>query len=79
VPYHPAHDGQTLKSVVATDYVVAPEANILNGIITRMNTRKRSFAIITRGGGGMVPRAEDVVGVIDSPEIAAAVVRNHYA
>ncbi|MGE0230173.1 MAG: chloride channel protein [Flavobacteriaceae bacterium] len=79
VPYRPAHDGQTLRSLVATDYVVAPENNILNSIITRMNTRKRSFAIILKAGEAGVPRAEDIVGVIDAAEIAGSVVRNHYA
>lgn len=79
VPYHPAHDGQTLKSLMATDFVIAPETNILNAVITRMNKRNRSFAIILGEGGGAVPRPEDVVGVIDSPEIAGAVVRNHYS
>ncbi len=79
VPYRPAHDGQTLKTLVTTDYVVAPETNILNSIITRMNNRRRTFAIILREGEAGVPRPEDVVGVIDSPEIAGAVVRNHYS
>lgn len=78
VPYHPAHDGQTLKSLMSTDYVVAPETNILNSVITRMNKRNRSFAIVLRAGEGGVPRPEDVVGVIEAPEIAGAVVRNHY-
>ena len=44
-----------------------------------MNTRRRSFAIILKAGEAGVPRAEDVVGVIDAPEIVGAVVRNHYA
>ncbi|MGX1096644.1 chloride channel protein [Amorphus sp. MBR-141] len=79
VPYRPAHDGQTLKSVMATDFVVAPETNNLNSIITRMNKRARSFAVILKRDGGGVPRPEDVVGVVDSAEIAGAVVRNHYA
>lgn len=79
VPYQPAHQGQTLRSLMAGDYVVAPESNILNSIITRMNKRSRSFAIILREGEAGVPRPEDVVGVIESPEIAGAVVRNHYS
>ena len=70
--------GQTLREVLSSDYVVAPETNILNSIITRMNTRNRSYAIIV-AGNSLVPRADDVVGVIDTTEIAAAVIANHYA
>ncbi len=69
--------GQTLREVLSSDYVVAPETNILNSIITRMNTRNRSYAIIV-AGNSLVPRADDVVGVIDTTEIAAAVIANHY-
>ncbi len=69
--------GQTLREVLSSDYVVAPETNILNSIITRMNTRNRSYAIIVNDNS-LVPRADDVVGVIDTTEIAAAVIANHY-
>lgn len=69
---------QTLADIISDDFVVAPENNILNSIITRMNRRARSFAIVVRAGV-VVPRPEDVVGVIDSPEIAGAVIRNHYS
>ncbi|WP_224408123.1 chloride channel protein [Afifella sp. IM 167] len=69
---------QTLGDIVSDDFVVAPEENILNSIITRMSRRQRTFAIVVRPGAG-VPRPEDVVGIIDSPEIAGAVVRNHYS
>ena len=70
--------GQTLQSVVAEDYVIAPETSILNTIITRMNRRDRSLAIVVNGKA-RVPRPEDVVGVIAASEIAAAVIANHYA
>jgi CIC family chloride channel protein len=72
------HAGQTLASVVAEDFVIAPETSILNTIITRMSRRKRSLAIIVNGKT-RVPRPEDVVGVIASPEIADSVIANHYA
>ncbi len=78
VPYKPAHNKQTLRDIVSTDFVIAPETSILNTIVTRMNRRERSFAIVVKPAGA-VPRPDDVVGVIDSPEIAAAVIRNHYA
>jgi len=79
VPYEADRfSGQTLREVLASDYVVAPENNILNSIITRMNTRNRSYAIIVSDSSG-VPRVDDVVGVIDTTEIAAAVIANHYA
>lgn len=70
--------GQSLRDVTADDFVVAPETSILNAIVTRMARRNRSFAIVVRAGEG-VPRPEDVVGVIESPEIAGAVLRNHYS
>jgi CIC family chloride channel protein len=64
--------------VLSSDYVIAPQTNILNSIISRMNQRNRSYAIIV-GGEAVVPRPDDVVGVIDSTEIADAVVANHYS
>jgi CIC family chloride channel protein len=79
VPYKPAKEGQTLRDIVSTDFVIAPERTILNSIVTRMNRRARTFAIVVKEPGGAVPRPGDVVGVIDSAEIASAVVRNHYA
>ncbi len=80
VPYTPSEGlgEQTLHDILSDDYVVAPEASILNTIVTRMSKRRRSFAIVVRVDGG-VPRPEDVVGVIEAREIAGAVVRNHYA
>ncbi|SHM21806.1 chloride channel protein [Roseibium suaedae] len=69
--------GQTLKDLLSTDYVISPKNSILNTIITRMNQRGRSYAIILDGGSG-VPRVEDVVGIIDRTEIADAVIANHY-
>ena len=70
---------QTLGAVAHQDYVIAPETSILNNIITRMNRRQRSLAIVVKDDAASLPRAEDVVGVIDSPEIANAVIINHYA
>jgi len=70
--------GQALISVVAEDFVIAPDTSILNSIITRMNRRGRGLAIVVNRLTG-IPRPEDVVGVIAAPEIAAAVIANHYA
>ncbi|MYZ50174.1 CBS domain-containing protein [Rhizobiales bacterium L72] len=79
VPYAPsAVAEQTLADLISDDFVIAPETSILNTIIARMSRRQRSFAIVVRSAGA-VPRPEDVVGVIDAPEIAGAVIRNHYA
>jgi chloride channel protein, CIC family len=78
VPYKPAKGKQTLRDIVSTDFVISPETSILNTIVTRMSRRERTFAIVVKPGGA-VPRPADVVGVIDSAEIAAAVIRNHYA
>jgi len=72
------HAGQTLASVMADDFVVAPDTAILNSIITRMNRRDRRLAIVVDRPSG-IPRPENVVGVIAAQEIASAVVANHYA
>ncbi|WP_430511692.1 hypothetical protein [Pannonibacter phragmitetus] len=69
--------GQTLRNLLSSDFVVAPEDNILNSVISRMNARKRSYALIV-AGDGRIPRPDDVVGVVDAPEIAEAVIANHY-
>ncbi len=69
---------ETLREVMRDDFVIAAKDNILNTVISRMNRRERSMAIVVKPGSGL-PRPDDVVGVIDSPEIANAVVANHYA
>ncbi len=69
--------GQTLREVLSSDYVIAPSTNIMNSVITRMNDRNRSDAIIVVGEG-LIPRPDDVVGVVDSTELADVVVSNHY-
>lgn len=69
--------GETLRSLVEDDFVIATESNILNSIISRMNQRSRSLAIVVCRSQG-VPRPQDVTGVIDSREIARAVITNHY-
>ncbi len=69
---------QTLRSLISTDFVVAPENSVLNTIIGRMSKRKRSFAVVVRTDA-RVPRPEDIVGIIAEHQIAQAVVRNHYA
>ena len=58
-------------------FKIWPAAN-LNSVVTRMSRRERSYAIVVDTPSG-VPRAEDVVGVIDREELAQAVVRNHYS
>lgn len=68
---------QTLRGVLSSDYVIAPASNILNSVISRMNNRSRTYAIIV-AGDGRIPRPDDVVGVVDSKEIAEVVVANHY-
>jgi CIC family chloride channel protein len=70
--------GQTLRSVTEEDFVISPDTAILNTIISRMNRRGRSLAIVV-SNRTRIPRPEDVVGVIAPPEIAAAVIANHYA
>ncbi|ODN70711.1 chloride channel protein [Methylobrevis pamukkalensis] len=72
IPYQPDRfAGQTLADIVSKDFVVAAEDSTLNTVVTRMSKRQRTFAVIIREGPG-VPRPEDVVGVIDEPELAGA-------
>ena len=63
---------------MSSDYVIAAQTHILNSVITRMNQRNRSYAIVV-DGPGVVPRTDNIVGVIDTTEIANAVITNHYA
>jgi CIC family chloride channel protein len=69
--------GETLRDVLDDSFVIAPETSILNAIITRMDKRRRTLAIVVSRAAG-VPRPQDVIGVIDAPEIADAVIANHY-
>ncbi|SON56952.1 H(+)/Cl(-) exchange transporter ClcA [Hartmannibacter diazotrophicus] len=78
IPYQPDRfAGQTLADIVTRDFVLAADSSTLNTVMTRMSKRQRTFAVIIKEGPG-VPRPEDIVGVIDEPEIAGALVRNHY-
>jgi len=70
--------GQTLRAVADDGFVIGPDTSILNSIITRMNRRGRSIAVVVNRPSG-IPRPEDVVGVIAAPEVAGAVIANHYA
>lgn len=70
---------ETLRDLMATDFVIAGEETILNTIISRMNLRQRSLAIVVHSQNQGVPRPDDIAGVIDSTEIASAVIANHYA
>ncbi len=68
IPYAPdRYAGQTLGSMLTADFVIAREGDIFNSIATRMSTRHRTFAIVVGDSAG-VPRAENVVGVIDAPK-----------
>ena len=69
---------QTLGEIMKTDFVVATPKGNLNSVVTRMSRRDRSYAIVV-AGPGVVPRTENIVGVIDTSEIAEAVISNHYA
>ena len=65
---------QTLDS---SEFILASTIHNLNTVITRMNRRNRSYAIVVSETRG-VPRPEDIAGVISREELANAVVRNHY-
>ncbi len=80
IPYQPDRfAGQTLGEIMKTDFVIATNRNTLNDIVTRMNLRDRSCAIVIDAKAGGVPRPEDVLGIIGREELAAAVVKNHYS
>lgn len=68
---------ETLGSISSRNFIIATARSNLNDVITRMNRRGRSYAIVVDGKGG-VPRPDAVVGIIDREEIAQAVIRNHY-
>ncbi|MCQ0989757.1 chloride channel protein [Jiella marina] len=68
---------QTLNEIGSQEFIIASAAHTLNTVVTRMNRRNRSYAIVVRELRGL-PRPEDIVGVIGREEIANAVVRNHY-
>ncbi|MER0238297.1 chloride channel protein [Fulvimarina sp. MAC8] len=78
VPYRPDRfANQTLADITQLDYVVVSARDNLNAVITRMNRRTRSTAIVIGQTAG-IPRADDICGIIAREEIAKAVVQNHY-
>ena len=68
---------QTLDDIGSSEFILASTIHNLNTVITRMNRRNRSYAIVVSETRG-VPRPEDIAGVISREELANAVVRNHY-
>lgn len=68
---------QRLGDLSINEFIIATERSNLNDVISRMNRRGRSYAIVIKGNRG-VPRPDEVVGIIDREEIAQAVIRNHY-
>ncbi|MBO0662341.1 chloride channel protein [Jiella sp. MQZ9-1] len=68
---------QTLADIASSEFIIATNANNLNTVVTRMNRRNRTYAIVVREARGL-PRPEDIVGIIGREEIANALVRNHY-
>jgi CIC family chloride channel protein len=68
---------ETLGSLSSNAFIIATERSTLNDVITRMNRRDRSYAIVIKGNRG-VPRPDEVVGIIDREEVAQAVIKNHY-
>jgi CIC family chloride channel protein len=68
---------ETLGSLSSNAFIIATERSTLNDVITRMNRRDRSYAIVIKGNRG-VPRPDEIVGIIDREEVAQAVIKNHY-
>lgn len=78
IPYQPDRfANQTLADIGSTDFVIVTARDNLNTVITRMNRRGRSTAIVVGPARG-IPRADDIRGIIAREEVANAVVRNHY-
>ncbi len=67
---------ETLGSLSSNAFILATEDSNLNDVITRMNRRGRSYAVVIKGHG--VPRPDAIVGIIDREEVANAVIQNHY-
>ena len=68
---------QTLGDIASSEFIIASTGNNLNTVVTRMNRRNRTYAIVVRDTRGL-PRPEDIAGIIGREEIANALVRNHY-
>ena len=68
---------QTLADIGSSEFIIASTLNNLNTVVTRMNRRNRTYAIVCKESRG-VPRPEDIAGIISREEIAQAVVKNHY-
>ncbi|MCP3055084.1 chloride channel protein [Aurantimonas marianensis] len=68
---------QTLADIGSTEFILASTQHNLNTVVTRMNRRSRSYAIVVKEVRGL-PRPEDIAGIISREEIAQAVVQNHY-
>ncbi|RFC62391.1 CBS domain-containing protein [Fulvimarina endophytica] len=78
VPYRPDRfASQTLAEIAQADFTIVSPTDNLNTVITRMNRRSRSTAIVVGATSG-IPRARNIVGIIAREEIAQAVVQNHY-
>jgi CIC family chloride channel protein len=80
VPYEAdRYSSETLADIMGVDFVIATEDNSLNAVLTRLSRRNRTYAIVIGNREAGVPRPEDVAGVIDRPELAQAMMKNHYS
>ena len=68
---------QTLADIASSEFIIASIGNNLNTVVTRMNRRNRTYAIVVRDTRGL-PRPEDIAGIVGREELANALVRNHY-
>ena len=71
--------GQTLSAIMADDFVIAPQTTILNTDHQPHEPARAALRHRRQPAVRGIPRPEDVVGVIAAPEIAGAVIANHYA
>ena len=67
-----SYTGVSLGDVASRHFMVAREDDIMFNVIARMWRRQASMIVVVRGGGG-VPRADRVIGVISKEHIADSV------
>ena len=66
-----AHAGVKLGDVASSGFTIAREDEVVSDVIRRLWRRNGIMAVVVRGAG--VPRASDVVGVLDKEHVADSV------
>ncbi len=65
--------GVTLGEVANKMFAVARAEDIMFGVISRFWRKKAAMVVVVRGSAGLIPRVQDVVGVITKEHVADCV------